>query len=334
MKTYALTDSPVEICGLSVIDPVQQHYWRLPDEESALISDFIRDRSKTAGGGRVRFCTNARTLHLKMALHTLSPDPCMAVCAASGADVFAGAGLESRFLGLINPWNYENKTPELTLHLTGEMQQITINLPRNEQIAGLWITVEDEADLLPPLSYRRPGKLCFYGSSITEGGCASRPGNAYTAAAARWLDMDYMNLGFSGAACGEEAMADVICRRDFAALIMDYDHNALDADHLQNTHERFFKKIRAVHPSLPVIFMSKPDFDSNPEDGKKRKAVILRTYQNAISNGDQNVYFLDGESFFGAFGREMCTVDGCHPNDLGFYRMAEAVYGLLKKILK
>jgi len=334
MKTYAFTEEPIEICGLSVIDPDQQHYWRLPDEESAQVSGFIRDRSKTAGGGRVRFRTNARKLHLKMSLHALAPDPCMAVCAASGADVFAGTGIDSRYLGLLNPWNYENKTPELDLELNGEMQQITVNLPRNEKLAGFWIAVEDEAEVLPPLPYQRPGKLCFYGSSITEGGCCSRPGNAYTAAVSRWLDMDYINLGFSGNALGEEAMAEIICRRDFSAFIMDYDYNAPSLKHLQNTHERFFRQIRAAHPNMPIILMSKPDFDRNAEISTKRRAVILGTYQNALSAGDNNVYFLDGESFFGAFGREMCTVDGCHPNDLGFFRMAEAVYGLLQKILK
>ena len=80
MKTYSFTDSPIEICGVEVIDKENKAYWRLPDEETQLVSDYVRDRSKTAGGGRVRFRTNAKELTLKMELHTLGVDPCMAVC--------------------------------------------------------------------------------------------------------------------------------------------------------------------------------------------------------------------------------------------------------------
>lgn len=151
MKTYAFTDAPIEICGLSVIDPEHQRYWRMTDEEGARVSESIRDRSKTAGGARVRFRTNSKTLHFRMALHTLTLDPCMAVSAASGADVLSGTGVNARYLGLINPANYENKAPELTLSPDGSMQQITVNLPRNDKLTGLWITVEDDAEVLPPL---------------------------------------------------------------------------------------------------------------------------------------------------------------------------------------
>ncbi|MDO4739405.1 MAG: SGNH/GDSL hydrolase family protein [Eubacteriales bacterium] len=333
MKTYSFTEAPIEICGLEVIDAENRNYWRLPDEETMPVSEYVRSRSKTAGGGRVRFRTNSRSLTLRMELHSLGVDPCMAVCASGGADVLLGSGIESHYAGLINPWTYENMAPELKLQLDGTMQQVTINLPRNERIAGVWITVEDDAEVLAPLPYSRPGRLCFYGSSITEGGCCSRPGNAYTAVAARWLDTDYVNYGFSGNAKGEDAMADIICRREFSAFIYDYDHNAPDAAHLAATHERFFLRVRAAHPELPVVIMTKPDFDSHPADATARREVIRRTYANAVARGDRNVYFLDGEGFFGALGRDMCTVDGCHPNDLGFYRMAEQVYALLSRIL-
>ncbi len=334
MKTYCFTESPVEIYGLDVIDKETKSYWRLPDEETAPVSDYVRERSKTACGGRVRFRTDSVNVTIKMELVGNGVDPCMAVCASAGGDVFTGTGIHSRYIGQINPRNYENLQPELTFKLDGSVQQVTVNLPRNEKISGLWISIDDDAQLIAPLPYSRKGKLCFYGSSITEGGCCSRPGNAYTAAVARWLDMDYVNYGFSGNAKGEDAMADIICRRDFSAFIYDYDHNAPDAAHLEKTHERFFKRVRAAHPDMPIVIMTKPDFDPDPETNSARREVIRRTYTNAVAAGDRNVYFLDGEQFFGTFGREMCTVDGCHPNDLGFFRMAEQVYGVLARAFK
>jgi len=129
-------------------------------------------------------------------------------------------------------------------------------------------------------------------------------------------------------------MADIICRRDFAAFIYDYDHNAPDAAHLEKTHERFFRRIRSAHPDMPVIIMTKPDFDPDPEVNAARREIIRRTYTKAVAAGDKHVYFLDGEQFFGLLGRDMCTVDGCHPNDLGFFRMAEQVYATLIKAMK
>lgn len=333
MKSFDLAEKAIEIYGLDVTDHENGAYWRLPDEESRLVSDYIRDRSKTACGGRVRFRTDSKHVTIKMRLLGLGVDPCMAVCASAGADVLAGSGMHSRYIGQINPRNYENFEPELSFTLDGSLTQITVNLPRNEQISGIWISIDDDAQLLPPLPYSRPGKLCFYGSSITEGGCCSRPGNAYTAVVARWLDTDYVNFGFSGNARGEDEMADIICRRDFSAFIYDYDHNAPDAAHLGKTHERFFRRIRAAHPDMPIVIMTKPDFDSDPAANSARREVIRRTYTNAVAAGDKNVYFLDGEQFFGLLGRDMCTVDGCHPNDLGFFRMAEAVYGVLVKAL-
>jgi hypothetical protein len=59
----------------------------------------------------------------------------------------------------------------------------------------------------------------------------------------------------------------------------------------------------------------------------------LATYQNALKAGDENVYFIDGEVFFGEYDRELCTVDRIHPNDLGFYRMAQVIEPVIKSIL-
>lgn len=333
MKTYHITDEPIELNGLEVIDPANERYWRLPDDESARVSEAVRARSKSACGGRARFLTDARTLTISMRAHTLGVDPCIPVCGSAGADVMRGAGENAAFVGIVSPGRYDKHSFEATFTLDGSLQPIVVNLPRNDHLADARISVDDGARVLKPLKYNTPGKICFYGSSITEGGCATRAGNAYAAAAARWLDSDYVNYGFSGAARGEDEMADIICARDFSALVYDYDHNAPDAEHLKRTHARFFGRVRAAHPKMPVLMLSRPAFDAHAADNGARRDIILSTYLSARAAGDDNVYFLDGEQFFGGMGREMCTVDGTHPNDLGFYRMAISVYGALKKIL-
>jgi len=66
----------------------------------------------------------------------------------------------------------------------------------------------------------------------------------------------------------------------------------------------------------------------------RAREIIRQTYQNALDAGDKNVYFVDGEKLFGTDLRDCCTVDGCHPNDLGFYRMYKCVLPVLKEALK
>lgn len=85
---------------------------------------------------------------------------------------------------------------------------------------------------------------------------------------------------------------------------------------------------------MPVIFISKPDFDSNPTQNRLRRDVIIATFAKAVENGDKNVYFIDGATLFGKEDRVSCTIDGCHPNDLGFMKMAETIYPVLKNVLE
>ena len=116
-------------------------------------------------------------------------------------------------------------------------------------------------------------------------------------------------------------------------FVLDYDHNAPTIEHLRNTHESFFNIIRNKKPSLPIILLSKPDFSDYSFDKLHRRNIIYTTYMNAVEKGDKNVYFIDGRSLFGDEYRDCCTVDGCHPNDLGFLRMAQVIGRMVKELI-
>jgi hypothetical protein len=128
-------------------------------------------------------------------------------------------------------------------------------------------------------------------------------------------------------------MADLINKIPMGLFVYDYDHNSPSAEHLAETHVPFFARIREKNPTLPIIMMTKPDFDYDPNAAARRE-VVRRTYDHAVAAGDKNVWFIDGESFFGDTDRHLCTVDCCHPNDLGFMRMAQVVEPLVKQILE
>jgi len=214
-----------------------------------------------------------------------------------------------------------------------ELTDITINLPLYNGIKNLYIGLKDGSAIEAPMPYAIDKPMIYYGSSITQGGCASRPGNSYNSIISRWMDCDHINLGFSGNGKGEIFMAEYIAGLLMSAFVMDYDHNAPDADYLRATHEPFFKVIRAKQPDLPVIFMSMPNNDPYSASCVERRAIVKRTYENAIRAGDRRVYFIGGDSLFGEKDQDACTVDGSHPNDLGFMRMAETIYPVLNNAM-
>jgi len=197
-----------------------------------------------------------------------------------------------------------------------------------EGAAGL----SGNAEILPPKPYRFDRPVAYYGHSITQGGCASRAGNSYPNIVGRRLNVDFINLGFSGNCKGEEEMAKYIAGLEMQALVMDYDHNAPNLEHLQATHELFFKIIRERNPDLPVIFMTSTAQARFFDDQEGRKEVIRTTYENALTAGDKNVYFIDGSKIYD--GCDAATVEGCHANDLGFWLQAGVVGKILENMLK
>ena len=126
-------------------------------------------------------------------------------------------------------------------------------------------------------------------------------------------------------------MCEYLSGIDCSAFVCDYDHNAPDSVYLEKTHYALYETFRKKQPETPVVFISKPDIEHDT-DRKVRRGIIKKTYLRAIAEGDENVYFIDGGTFFGK-DRNACTVDGCHPNDLGFIRMANKIGAVLDKIL-
>lgn len=256
---------------------------------------------------------------------------------SAGADIYLGKGTEAAYLGYIAPKIHTEGeiTVEKTFDLTGEEVLVTINLPRNDHLLGMQIGIEERAKLWETPAYTVEKPIVFYGSSITEGGCAPRPGNAYTSIVSRWLDADYRNMGFSGSARGEKDFAEYLAGfPEMSLFVMDYDHNSPSPEHLAETHAPFFEIIRKAHPDVPVLFLSRPDTDAEPEDSIRRRDVVCATYEAAKRRGDEKVWFVDGHELFGKIGRSECTVDGCHPNTLGFLRMAERIYPVMQEMLK
>lgn len=213
-----------------------------------------------------------------------------------------------------------------------EMSDYTIYFPLYSDVISLSVGIEKNASLEKCESrYRNTAPVVYYGSSITQGGCASRSGNAYQSIISRELNLDYINLGFSGSAKAEDEMTEYISQLEMSLFVYDYDHNAPNSEYLKKTHKRMFDSIRKEHPDLPIIIISKPIFTLTEEE-EKRLAVIKNTYNSAIEAGDENVYFISGYEMINKYSTDEWTVDGVHPNDEGFCAMARCIGETIKNI--
>lgn len=328
MKKYSAFEAPIKVFGIPFFEETKT-FDRIPAYEREKLPNPLL--GKRAAGARIGFKTDASEFTVKVTLKTLFVDIGMSLFAAQGIPVMIGERQKSKYAGVVFPPDYDTKVYEKTFTKDPVMEDVTLWVLRNEEIENIEIFVPEDATVLEPTPYKH-GVAVYYGSSITEGGCSTLVTNSYVALLSRWLDLDYIDLGFSGNAKGETEVADYINKLDMKVFVMDYDHNAPDVAHLENTHEAFFKRIRELNPTLPVLFMTRPNFDYSP-DAKERREVVKTTYLNALKNGDKNVYFIDGETLFGDEDRELCTVDRIHPNDLGFYKMAKTILPVMKKIL-
>lgn len=325
---HSALEAPFEIRGLAVCDG--EDFFRVPTEIAEATSAGVAELAKHTAGGRIRFKTNSAKIALRIHSRHKFFMPHMPLTGISGVDIYQNGV----FAGSVRPEAPDGDWFEGFITKSNAEADIEINLPLYNGVTAVLIGLENGATCLPPRKYTFDKPVVYYGSSITQGGCASRPGNSYQGFISRWLDSDHVNLGFSGNGRGEESMANFIASIDMCAFVMDYDHNAPSAEHLTNTHERLFKIVRQAHPDIPVIIITKPDVEKDPVNVPARREVIYKTYINAVDAGDKNVWFIDGKTLFGEKDRDACTVDGCHPNDLGFYRMAAVIYPVLKKALK
>ncbi len=312
-------------------------YCRLPVDFLSECNEGVQTLAWHLAGACVRFSTDSEGFAVVWKLKEKGNMAHFTACGQSGLQLFEesddGIRQIKNFVPAMDDGCGCRLEQSAYVNLPGGMRSYALYLPLYNGLDELLIGLAPDAELCAGRTPRIEKPILYYGSSITQGGCAGKVGNCYTNIVARRLDAAQVNLGFSGSGKAEKNMAEYIASLEMSVFVMDYDHNAPDAEYLEKTHEPFFRIIRKAQPELPVVMMSMPDFDRDPVKNAVRREIVRRTYENAVAAGDRNVYFIDGETFFGADDRELCTVDDCHPNDLGFLRMADVVTPVLRGIL-
>ena len=328
IRFYDAKKQPFKIYGVFYENG---RFRRLPEDVAKKVNDGVYNLHTHTAGGRVRFKTDSPYVAIHVKMPDIGKMPHFALTGSAGFDLYIGKANEKYTATFVPPFGIRDGYESVVRFNSSEVRDITINFPLYSAVSELYIGISEDADIQPAEPYRLENPIVYYGSSITQGGCASRPGNSYESIISRRLNADYVNLGFSGSAKAEAEIAEYISKLDMSVFVYDYDHNAPTAEYLNETHEKMFCEIRKANPELPIVLLSRPKFTLTEEE-EKRLEIIKTTYQNAIGNGDKNVYLIDGRSLM-KMAEDEGTVDNCHPNDLGFMSMAKALGELLEKII-
>ncbi len=329
VKFYNALSDPFKIHGLIMENG---KFRRMPEEIAKSVSEGVYGLHANTAGGRVRFITNSPYVAIHAKMSGVLKMPGFALSGSIGFDMYVKEnGVDVYHGTFMPPFDVSDGYESFLWLPTPAPREVTINFPTYSNVCELYIGLREDAYVKEPKPHAISKPVVYYGSSVTQGGACSRPGNAYTSIVARRFDFDYINLGFSGSAKGEVQMAEYIKNLDMSMFIYDYDYNASNAEQLQKTHEPMFKKIREAHPNIPIIMMSKPNYRLSDAD-KERLEIIRTTYNNAINSGDKNVYLITGPELMEMAGCDG-TVEMVHPNDVGFASMARAVCKVVQQII-
>lgn len=329
-------EKPFELSGFPWVKAGEVPY-RLPSHfTESQINKGALMLAPHMSGGAIRFCTNSSYITLRTILSNAYDMSHMTRTGSAGFDLYCRNDKDE--------WTFVGIAKASKEHIPGEkimerkigsnfpdkkMREFILYLPLYGGFKSLEIGLEPNSKIQAPRPWKVSKPILFYGSSITQGACASKPSNNYTTMLCRAVDAPQINLGFSGSGKGEIALAEEIAKLGLSVFVMDYDANAPDAKHLKATHEKFFKAVRSKNPKLPVIMMSMCS-----RIDAERTAIVRKTYENAVKSGDKYVWFIDGAELFGGLDKGLCTVDNAHPNDLGFYMMYKRVLPVLQEALK
>ncbi|MDP7246914.1 MAG: SGNH/GDSL hydrolase family protein, partial [Planctomycetota bacterium] len=290
---------------------------RLPSKSKGVVRDPVWRLSRDSSGIAVRFSTDSSSIGCRWALIDSSLAlPHMPATGVSGVDLYVRDDEgEWRWLACPRP-NNQNMTATLISGLPVGSREFMLYLPLYNGVSSLEIGVEKDATLRPG-SERPKGKtrpLVFYGTSITQGGCASRPGMTHVALLGRKMDIPVINLGFSGNGTMDISMADLLVEIDAEIYIIDCLPN-MNGNEVRDRVVPFVERIREKRPRVPILLVEDRTFSNSflrPKSQNRHKssrAALREGFSKLSRDGVENLYYLEGKELL----LNEDTVDGSHP---------------------
>lgn len=314
-------------------------YERLPDSLKNISRAPLWSLSRNCAGMAIRFRSNSTTIAAKWETLINFHMNHMTDTGAKGLDLYClEEGNNWRFVNSGRPVGKNNQATIVT-NMQPKEREFMLYLPLYDGLVSLAIGVDSLSNLDRPAieSPVRQKPIVFYGTSILQGGCASRPGMAHTNIISRRLNRECINLGFSGNAFLDMEIAAVIAEVDASVFVLDFVPNA-SVEHMKERMETFYRIIRSKHPNTPIVFVEDPIFTHTRYDGKIAKEVkdknqMLRQIFNKLKQDkEKNITLVSSKEMLGDDGE--ATVDGVHFTDLGMMRYADLMTPIIRKLIK
>lgn len=311
----------------------KSYFDRLPARAEGVVRDAVWSLSRHSAGMMVRFRTDATTIHADHAVTSASlAMPHMPATGVSGLDLYArDTDGTWKWVAVTRPAAQEMKG-EIVSGLNPGERDYAIYLPLYNGTSRLKIGLPSQAKF-EPIAPRAEKPIVFYGTSITHGACASRPGMPHPSILGRRLNRPVINLGFSGNGRMEESVGRFLIELDPAVYVIDCLPNMNAAEVTANTVP-IVKQLRAAHAGVPIVLVEDRSYPnswikkSQLDRNTTNRAALKQQYQKLLDAGTEHLHYIDGESLLGADRDD--TTDGSHPSDLGFYRHADAMEPVLR----
>lgn len=317
----------------------EAHYVRLPDSLINISRPPLWELSRNSAGMAIRFRSNSTQIALKWETLINFHMNHMTDVGVKGLDLYCWE--ENKNWRFINSARPTGKSTQVTLiaNMQPQEREFMLYLPLYDGLTSLSIGVDSMSVITQPQvdSPIRRKPIVLYGTSILQGGCASRPGMAHTNILSRRLNRECINLGFSGNAFLDLEIAEVMATVDASAYVLDFVPN-VTAGQMEERMEKFYQIIRDKHPDTPIIFVEDPIFTSTYYDVKGAQSVevlnttLRRIFDSLKAQKEKNIIYVSSEKMIGE-DREG-TVDAIHFTDLGMMRYADLLYPVLKKAIK
>ncbi len=338
LKYYDAKDFVVKGKGW---EKTERFFDRLPAKAKGVVPNPVWELSHHSAGICIKFSTNSNIIEAEWILYSEHlAMPHMPATGVSGLDLyFRDANNKWRWCGAGRPSQAGKDQKQVLLNKVSAektTQEYMLYLPLYNGVEKIVIGVEDNAIIERKSMAYKDKPICFYGTSITQGACASRPGMAYPAIIGRMFDISIINLGFSGNAKAEKEMAELLAELDVSLFVIDCLPN-MDEQLVGERLEIFLDILSRSLQNIPILVVANIQYQDAFICENKRKMWLNKNQKmikivKKMQRERPNLFLFDKAiRLLGNDGD--ATVDGIHPNDLGFSRIAKALASTIRGIL-
>ena len=339
-QNFVYTDaSELPLYG-KISEETNKRYERLPSRLEGVSRKEVWKRGRCSSGLYVRFRSDAGAISVKWQSTFDAEQNHMTDTGTRGLDLYAFADGEWKAVAPVRPTKKGPNEWTVIRNMEPVEREYMLYLSLYDGVETLEIGVNEGAYIKQPVlaspSVEKP--IVMYGTSILQGGCASRPGMCYTNIISRRLDRLVYNLGFSGNARLDMEIAELMASvEDPGAFVIDCVPNSTE-QMIDERGEAFFRVLRDAHPDVPVIFVEDPVFPRSAFDVKLVEEVVGRNiawtnlFKKLKKSGEKKIYYVSAKDMLGHDGE--ATSDGSHFTDLGNMRYVENIMPIFKKALR